>query len=126
MCRWLPAIVLAVIVVGFLALLVYYGNRLPPPWCDDVFFIQPAENLAHGKEMGTPVLDGLMPSIATRTYWQPPVYLLALAAWGKVAGFELAAMRWFSRLVGALGLVLLFLLAQQWGLPPTLSLLPVL
>jgi hypothetical protein len=126
MHRWVPAIVLTAIVVGFLALLVYYGNRLPPPWCDDVFFIQPAENLARGKGMGTPVLDDLMPGIATRTYWQPPVYLLALAAWGKVAGFDLAAMRWFSRLVGALGLVLLFLSARQWGLPATVSLLPVL
>jgi len=126
MRRWVPAIVLTAIVVGFLALLVYYGNRLPPPWCDDVFFIQPAENWARGKGMGTPVLDDLMPGIATRTCWQPPIYLLALAAWGKVMGFDLATMRWFSRLVGALGLVLLFLLARQWGLPATVSLLPVL
>ncbi len=118
-------VILAVIVIGFWSLLTYYGDKLPLPWCDDVFFIQPAENLANGYGMGTPVLNNLLPNISKRTYWQPPVYFLSLALWGKFLGFDLTEARTFSRVLGVLGLVLLFFLSRQWGLSAWASLLPV-
>lgn len=117
---------LTIIVLAFLWLMTFYGDALPPPYDDEVFFVQPAQNLAEGKGMGTPVLDELIPGIAKRTYWQPPFYFLTLSLWGRVFGFDLLSARWFSRLAGVLGLVVIFGLARCWGLPIGVSLLCVL
>ncbi len=121
---WLFALV--GIGIGFLSLLCYYGDTLLPHIPDEGLFIQPAQNLTEGKGMGTPLLDGLLPGIDQRTYWQPPVYFLALSAWGKLFGFDLLSARWFNRLLGVLGLLLLFTLARRWGLPSGVSLFCVL
>lgn len=121
---WLFALV--GISIGFLSLLCYYGNTFLPTSPDESVFIQPAQNLAEGKGMGTPMLGDLLPGIARRTYWQPPVYFLALSIWGRLFGFDLLSARWFSRLLGILGLMMLFALARKWGLPSGVSLLCVL
>lgn len=114
------------ILLGFGALLCHYGEIIMPAWPDEVLFLQPAQNLAEGLGMGTPALDELLPGIATRTYWHPPAYFMALSLWGKLFGFELTSGRWFSRLCGAVGLLLLFALACQWGYPLSVSLFCVL
>ncbi len=117
---------LGAIVVGFLFTLWCYGDAFPICWADELYFVQPAQNLAEGKGMGTTVLDDLLPGIAKRTYWQPPLYFLALSLWGKSFGFELSSARWFSRLQGALGLMLLFFVARRWGLPAGIGVFCVL
>lgn len=113
------------VVAVFLVLLWHYGDVviLIP---DEPPFIEPAKNLAEGRGMGTPVLDNLLPGISQRTYWYPPSYFVALSLWGKLFGFELSLVRWFNRFFGAIGLVLLFALACQWGLPAGIGVLCVL
>ncbi|MCS7191461.1 MAG: glycosyltransferase family 39 protein [Armatimonadetes bacterium] len=117
--------ILAVICLSFLSLLYYYSDAFLPCWPDEAIFIQPAQNFAQGKGMGTPALDDLLPNIDKRTYWQPPLYFLTLSVWGEIFGFDILSARWFSRLLGVLGLLLLFLLLRQWGLPLGLSILCV-
>jgi hypothetical protein len=108
---------LLALVAGFLGLLGYYGDTLLPITPDETTFLQPAEGLATGQGMGTPILDGLLPGIDQRTYWQPPGYFLVLALWGKVFGFEPLSARWLSRVLGVIGLLLLWRLALRWGVP---------
>ncbi len=122
----LALVALTSLLVGFYVLLDFYGQVLQPPNPDEVLFVAPAQNLAEGKGMGTPVLDGLLPRIAERTYWQPPVYFITLSLWGKGFGFDLSSARTFSRLCGILGLVLVFWLARRWELPLTMSMVCVL
>ncbi len=114
------------ICASFLAILWHYGGDFLPYWPDEALFIQPSKNLVEGKGMGTPFLDNLLPGISRRTYWQPPVYFLALGAWGSLFDFNLLSARWFSRILGVLGLLLLFALSRRWGLPPGVSLFCVL
>ncbi len=119
-------LLLALLLAGFVILLCHYGETVLPVFPDESLFLQPARNLTEGKGMGTPALDNLLPGIAHRTYWQPPVYFLAMAAWGTVFGFDIAAARWFSRLCGVGVLLLLWLIAHQWGIPKGLAFLCVL
>lgn len=107
----------------FILLLNYYGYALIPIFHDEIYFLQPAQNLAEGKGMGTPALDELLPGISQRTYWQPPVYFLTLAMWGKLVGFDIMLARWMSRLFGVGVLLLLYLLALKWGVHPRLALI---
>lgn len=117
---------LALIGSSLLLLLHCYGTVLLPFVPDESLFLQAAHNLANGNGMGTPALDDLLPGIAQRTYWQPPVYFLALAAWGSMTGFDVVAARWLSRLCAVGVLALLWLLARQWGLGRWAGLLCVL
>lgn len=110
-------VLLLLLTLGFLGLLSHYGETLLPVIPDEMTFLQPAEGLATGRGMGTPILDGLLPGIDRRTYWQPPGYFLCLALWGKVVGFDLISARWLSRLLGVIGLFLVWRLALMWSIP---------
>lgn len=114
------------LLIGFICLLNYYGYALLPFLPDEAFFLQPAQNLAEGKGMGTPALDNLLPNISERTYWQPPVYFLVLAMWGKVTGFDIMSSRWMSQICGVWVLLLLWLLMRQWGVSSWVALLCLL
>lgn len=113
--------------VGFLIALNFYGTTLPLPMPpDEAVYIEPAKNLAEGKGMKVDAYDELLPGISQRAYFQVPVYFLTLSVWGKLFGFELEAVRNFSRVLGVVGLLLLFVLARRWGLTTGVSLLCVL
>jgi len=122
----LDVVVVAFVIVGFVCLLNFYGYALLPYSPDEICFLQPAQNLAEGKGMGTPALDDLLPGISQRTYWQPPVYFLVLAVWGKLAGFDVMSSRLLSRVCGVGVLLLLWLLALRWGVHPQLALICVI
>ncbi len=122
----LDMVVIAFVVIGFVCLLNFYGYALLPYSADEICFLQPAQNLAEGKGMGTPALDDLLPGISQRTYWQPPVYFLVLAVWGKLAGFDVMSSRLLSRVCGVGVLLLLWLLALRWGVHPQLALICVI
>lgn len=79
-----------------------------------------------GKGFRNDLLDDLLPGADKRTYWQMPLYPFALSLWGKIWGFELNALRWFSRIAGVITLFLLFSLALRLSLPPWLSFFCVL
>jgi 4-amino-4-deoxy-L-arabinose transferase-like glycosyltransferase len=122
----LDVVVIAFVIIGFVSLLNFYGYALLPYTADEICFLQPAQNLAEGKGMGTPVLDDLLPGISQRTYWQPPVYFLVLAVWGKLVGFDVMSSRLLSRVCGVGILLLLWLLALRWGICPQLALVCVI
>ncbi len=124
--HWL-VIALTSVSVGLLLMLNFYGTALPLPMPpDEAIYIEPAKNLAEGKGMGVDAYDELLPGIAQRAYFQVPVYFLALSLWGKLFRFDLEGVRLFSRVLGVVGLLLLFALARQWGLTNGVSLLCVL
>jgi len=125
MFKAIPLALVSSALISFFLLLNYYDDVLVPVWPDEILFIQPAQNLAEGKGMGTPVLDELLPSISQRTYWQPPVYFLALATWGALAGFDIGSIRLLSRVCGLGVLVLLWLLALRWGVHTPFALMCV-
>lgn len=117
---------IASVLAGFALLLNHYDCVLLPFSPDETCFLQPAQNLAEGKGMGTPSLDELLPGISLRTYWQPPVYFIALAAWGKLTGFDVLSARWLSRLCAIGVLLLLWITARKLHFPSWLALLCVL
>jgi 4-amino-4-deoxy-L-arabinose transferase-like glycosyltransferase len=122
----LDVVVVAFVIIGFVCLLSFYGYALLPFWPDEICFLQPAQNLAEGKGMGTPALDDLLPGISQRTYWQPPVYFLVLAVWGKLVGFDVMSSRLLSRVCGVGVLLLLWLLALRWGVCSQLALICII
>ncbi len=78
--------VCAHVLAGALFLLVNWitGTRSPPVWCDEIFFVDPAWNLAEGRGF-TSVGFGLQ---REGELWAaaPPLYPLVLASWLKVWG----------------------------------------
>ena len=85
------------------------------PWCDEGWFANPAYNLAFHGQMGTNVLEpsghflnAYLKGIQERTYYVVPIHMVALAGWFKIFGFSLLAMRAYSMVWGALGLLFIF------------------
>jgi len=78
------------------------------PWCDEAWFASPALNLLEEGHMGISVKE-LAGFRFTRmdqyTYWQPPLYYLAQAAWYSIFSFSLFSMRFLSVFWG---IILLF------------------
>ncbi len=120
------AILLALVVAAFLAVVGAYGDAWLVPWHDEVVLVRLGQNIAAGNGFRNDLLDDLLPGADRRTYWQMPLYPFALSVWGRLVGFELNAVRWFSRLWGALTLLLLFALAKRLRLPEVACLLAML
>jgi hypothetical protein len=77
------------------------------PGTDEAWFASPALNLITQGHFGTSVLDPTaafrqnnLTGIDRHTYWIPPLYPLAQAAWDRAAGFGLMRIRYFSALWG--------------------------
>src|ERR1039457_5083837 len=95
------ALPIAVVFVAF-ALAMLFTKR---PWVDEAWFTGPALDLVTHGRFGTLLLDPAgshlrlnKPDIVLRgidkhTYWVMPLYLLQLAAWDKIYGFSVFAMR---------------------------------
>ncbi len=103
-----------------------YGDSWLVSWHDEVVIARLAQNLAKGEGFRNDLLDDLLTGADERTYWQMPLYPFALSLWGKLFGFELNALRRFSRIIGLGSLVLLFFLARKLNLPFEASLLALL
>jgi 4-amino-4-deoxy-L-arabinose transferase-like glycosyltransferase len=92
------------------------------PWCDEAWFNGPALTLgAHGY-MGTPYLDPAsnigkpqihLDGINRYTYWMPPLYMVAQAAWIKIVGFGLFHVRLASLLWGLAALFAWWIVAER-------------
>ena len=117
------------IIVAFLLLLNFYGDAWLVPWHDEIVIGRLAQNIAQGEGFRNDLIDDILVGADKRTYWQMPVYPFALSLWCKITqrdegrgtgdgGFELSEGRWFSRLIGALTLLLLLVLAVRLRLPP--------
>jgi len=70
----------------------------PQPWPDEVQFADAARTLSEKGYLGTALVKGM----ETHVYWQPPLCFIILALVIKVVGFDFAAMRVFSVIVGCL------------------------
>ncbi len=125
------------IIVAFLLLLKFYGDSWLVPWHDEVVIGRLAQNIAQGKGFRNDLIDDILIGADKRTYWQMPVYPFALSLWCKIlqrdegrgtgdGGFDLTKGRWFSRLLGALTLLLLLVLAVWLRLPPLAVVLALL
>lgn len=123
---WLALIALS---IAYIAILNRYGTALPPPWPpDEIVQVMLAKSWATSElEQVSFLADDdsrTKNSKSTQREVYPLlVYTTPLSLWGKVFGFSLSSMRWFNRLLGALGLVLVFLLAQRWRAPTWLAFL---
>ncbi len=125
------------IIIAFLLLLNFYGDAWLVPWHDEIVIGRLAQNIAQGKGFCNDLIDDILVGADKRTYWQMPVYPFALSLWCKIlqwdegrgtgdGGFDLTKGRWFSRLVGALTLLLLLVLAVRLRLPPLAVVLALL
>jgi hypothetical protein len=77
------------------------------PGTDEAWFASPALNLITSGSFGTSVLDPTaafrknnLTGIKEHTYWIPPLYPLAQAAWYRVVGFGLMHLRYLSAVWG--------------------------
>jgi hypothetical protein len=112
------SVVAALIAMLFLGVESWYGDAWLVPWHDEVVIARLAQNWAMGKGFRNDLLEGVLTGAERRTFWQMPLYPMALALWGKVFGFDLNALRWLSRLLGMCGLLLTFALARRLGASP--------
>ncbi len=77
-------------------------------WTNEAWFASPGLTLAHKGFLGTTILASKgtwMEGIEQHTYWMPPVHLLTQAAWYKLFGFGLVALRSISIVSGAVALL---------------------
>ena len=98
--------VLAIAAVLTFAGLAVANALAKAPWWNEGWFASPALNLVTTGTMGTSILApvGDLRGVDRHTYWVPPLYLVALAGWFKLAGFSLLRQRAFSILWGLVAL----------------------
>jgi 4-amino-4-deoxy-L-arabinose transferase-like glycosyltransferase len=95
-------IALAAIVLIYLLLSVATVLTARPE-TDESVYANPGYNLAYNGHSGTNLyqLGEFAPvSMASRTYWQPPLYFVITAIWYKLVGFSLTTTRLLSVLSG--------------------------
>ena len=105
-----------------LAILTLRTNR---PDVDDAAFANPSYNLIFNGFMGTTIYGehGAVPveSLRRHTYWAPPLYILANAAFFKAFGFGFFQARTPSILWGLVALAAWYALIRSGGNSPAVS-----
>ena len=127
-----PLYIKACVLLVVAASLIWFGLAAktlifsyPPIWSDEACFASPAISLLRSGTLATEVLEGVLPGIGQRTYWQPPLYFLYIAAVFRFTGPGLLPLRLASLAIAPLVLGLAYLLALRAGLSRWLSLLAV-
>ena len=100
------------------------------PVCDEGWFSNPAVNLLTTGAMRTTVLDptasfrGIkLQGIDRHTYWIMPFYILAQAAWYRIAGFSLLSLRLFSVMWGLVALLCWYSILKRLSASAAVALL---
>ena len=125
--KWTPILLSGVILLVYLLILHRYGTAIPaamPP--EEINFSGLARNIAEGKGAVFAIPSEILPSPneTPRRFFVPVLtYAFTLSGWGSIWGFDLLSLRWFNRILGALVLLLLILLARRWGISPGIALL---
>ena len=125
----LARICLILLTAASLAEYAYHASVLflkyPPVWPDEPILAQPADNLIHHGEMGTPLMD-MLPGMTERTptYWMPPVYFLYLCPFFAAFGSGIVVMRLSTLFAAAAVLVLLYVIGRRAGLGRFLAMFP--
>ncbi|SRR5579883_324124 len=102
-----PALVLLAILAVYAALSVGVGLA-KIPICDEGWYADPAQNLIHHGNMGSPVIEsagGFLNGIEKKTYWIMPLHILSQAAWYRFFGASLFSLRMLSFCAGLAGLL---------------------
>ena len=103
-------------ILGLLILfaLVYTFNldKYPHLWIDEVYFSNPAYNLAFHGFLGTTMMPTFY-NIANYTYWQMPFYMILLATSFKLFGFGIIQARIVSVIFGFFTVLFTYLFAKE-------------
>lgn len=125
--KWAYISLIGAILLVYLLILHRYGTAIPaamPP--EEINFAGLARSIAEGKGPVFTIPSEIVPSPTQtpRKFFVPVLsYAFALSVWGSIWGFDLLPLRWFNRILGALDLLLLILVARRWGVPRGLALL---
>ncbi|MEP7365442.1 MAG: hypothetical protein ABI972_19480 [Acidobacteriota bacterium] len=113
-----PGVILPLLCLLYVLLSITTATTTAP-LPNEAWFFSPAENLIRHGYMGTTnlVTQGTwMEGIEQRTYWVPPLHILAQAAWYWMVGAGLMQMRALSIAWGVLALVMAFRIGVRLGL----------
>jgi hypothetical protein len=94
------------VIVVYVLLALISGHKKTPD-ADEALFADPAINLITNGSMGTRVVETAgtpWKGMNQRTYWMPPLHMLAEAAWFSVFGFSLWSLRALATAWGLLAL----------------------
>jgi len=108
--NWLSIVLISGVIVAYILLALIVGHKKAPD-ADEALFADPALNLITNGSMGTRILETAgtpWKGMNQRTYWMPPLYMLAEAVWFSVFGFSLWSLRALSTAWG------LLVLASWW------------
>ena len=112
--RRAPQALLVMACLLYLALAALMAfNKLP--WCDEGWYGGPAINLITTGSMGTPNLY-LLQGVREHTYWEMPGFIVASAAWFKIAGIGLLQIRTLNILLGLTAILLWVNILRRLGL----------
>lgn len=111
-----------------------FGDALSAvPWCDEAWLSSPALTFLRHGFFGTPILTSYgwgppmgLTHIAQRTYWIMPLQMLNEAAWFRLFGYSLLALRSLSIFWGGVALLAIAVLVFELTRNRTASLLSVL
>ena len=87
-------------------------DKFPVISGDENYFLNPAYDLVMFGKMGTSMIYGFY-NIANFTYWQPPVFILLMAASFKLFGFGIVQARMVSVFLGFLTVLFTYLLGLK-------------
>lgn len=118
-------VIVAVLLLAAYASVTVGAARNQRPRTDEGYFASPALNLITTGSMGTPILEEgtHMEGIRERTFWMPPLHMLAQAAWYKAVGFGLVSMRMLSLVWGLVLLAAVYVLVKTISRDETAALL---
>ncbi|WP_321422158.1 glycosyltransferase family 39 protein [uncultured Methanobacterium sp.] len=101
-----------ILLLIYVVLYSFNLDKFPIVTGDENWFINPAYDLVMFGKMGTSMIYGFY-NIANFTYWQPPVFILLLAAFFKLFGFGIVQARMVSVFLGFLTVLFTYLLGLK-------------
>lgn len=111
----LIALLLALVLYVILA---YIYALIKVIWCDEIWSIVPAANLARYGFLGMgDVVTLILPTLNSEQYlyWYPPLSYLSMAGWFEVFGTTLMSARLHSIVWGVILLIGLYIIGNRYG-----------
>ena len=110
-------IALALCLVLYVTLAYIYA-LIKAPWCDEVWSVIPAMNLAEHGFLGMgDVVTLILPTLNSEqyVYWYPPLSYWGMAGWFKIFGATLMSARFYSIFWGVVLLIGLYIIGNRYG-----------
>jgi len=103
-------------VLSFLCLCLLCGAFYPRVWPDEVLFFSPSFELYKFNILRTPVLEGLIPGMATHTLWMTPLLFYFEAFLFQFFPDTIEVVRMGSALVGIVSIFFFSEIAREMGI----------